>query len=226
MLEIYEASCKNLREIKCRAKTVKRMINRAILENRKDEIITLTKMYVLIYSAFAEVSFLKLIHTPYGFSEDYIEEIQKQRCLEEKWLKCFDLAFSKIVNESKLGDINNKKQKLKRILLEYIIEPSQIRNKIAHGQWLIAFNNQSSSINNATTEKIKNIDFVKIDILFNIYDKFQICIEDLIESPYKAHYKYYYTNITYLEEFIQKTKEWTFESRKEKILSRKEKIIR
>jgi hypothetical protein len=221
MLEIYKASCKNLKEIKNRSKTIKRMINRAILYNRQDEIIALTKIYALIYSAFAEISFLKLIHTPHGFSEDKIGIIQKERCLEDKWLKCFELAFLEIAKESKIGEINNKKLKLKKILDEYIIEPSQIRNKIAHGQWLIALNNQSTLINNDTTVRINELDFVRIDILFNIYDKFQMCVEDLIESPHKAHYNYFYTNLTYLEEFINESKEWSFETRKERIISTK-----
>lgn len=225
MIEIYKACCKNQRDIKSQATTIKRMINNAVLYGRKSEIVALTKMYALLYSAFAEVSFLKLIHTPYGLSEDMILEIQKQQNLEEKWKKCIELAYLEINKHSILGRINNEKKRLENILKEYIIKPSQLRNKIAHGQWCIALNNQSTSINYETTSLIKNIDYVKIDILFQIYDIFEKCIEDLIESPKKAHYKYFYSNLTELDDLIVKTKSWSFETRKIRILSTKKQII-
>ncbi len=225
MIEIYKACCENQRYIKSQAKTIKRMINNAILYGRSAEITALTKMYALLYSAFAEVSFLKLIHTPYGLSEDMILDIQKQKNLEEKWRKCIELAFSEINKHSILGKINNQKKKLQDILKQYIIKPSQIRNKIAHGQWQVALNNDSTSINHDTTSLINNIDYVKIDILFQIYDIFERCVEDLIESPRKAHYKYFYSNFTELENLIEKTRNWDFETRKNRILSTKKKVI-
>jgi hypothetical protein len=201
------------------------MINNAILYGRNAEIDALTKMYALLYSAFAEVSFLKLIHTPYGLTEIMISDIQKKKNLTDKWKKCIELAFLEINKQSNLGEINNKKKKLYYILNEYIIQPSQIRNKIAHGQWRVALNNESTSINPDTTILINDINYVKIDILFQIYDIFERCVEDLIESPRKAHYNYFYTNFAELEKFIEKTKNWTFETRKKRILSTKKKVI-
>ena len=84
MIEVYRASCQTTKEIKKHATSIKRMINAALRKNRMMEVETLTKTYALIYSAYAEVSFLKVIHTPYGFSENYIQQIQAQRNLEEK----------------------------------------------------------------------------------------------------------------------------------------------
>lgn len=220
MLDIYNACCMNVKEIKKRAKNIKRMINNAILNKRNEEIITLTKVYALVYSAFVEVSFIKLINTPYGFDEEKIKVIQSKSNLEEKWLTCINLAFLTIKKESNITDINNKKLKLKKILKEYIVKPSELRNKIAHGQWKVALNNQCTNQNYEITQIIENIDFVKIDILFQVYDKFQQCIEDLIESPQKAHYEYFYTNLSKLEAYISKTEKWNFESRKNKILTR------
>ena len=44
-----------------------------------------------------------------------------ERNLEEKWLKCVELAFNKL-NTTNLGEIANKKQTLNRLLQAYIIE--------------------------------------------------------------------------------------------------------
>ena len=67
MHAIYQASVKNVRELKKQVKIVKRLLNQALRTNRMQEVDALTKTFALMYSAYAEVSFIKLIHTPYGF---------------------------------------------------------------------------------------------------------------------------------------------------------------
>lgn len=216
MLDIYRASCQNIRELKSKRKIIHKMMNKSIRKGAISEIDTITKLYALLYSAYAETSFLKLIHTPYGLTDSEIDVIQNQRNLEDKWSKCFELVFKKIDTKTNAGEIANKKQKLKRILDEYIIKPSQIRNKIAHGQWCCCLNNECTAVNADSTVQIANLDFVRIDVLFEVYGKFQQCIEDLIESQI-THYRDYYPQITELEEYIDQTKTWDMSSKISKI---------
>lgn len=218
MLDIYYASTENVKELKSKRRILKRMINHSIKYGHEAEISALTQLYALLYSAFAETSFLKLIHTPHGFNEFEIKDIFRRHNLEEKWMRCFELAFKKVENSINKGDIANKKKKLKSILTEYIINPSKIRNKIAHGQWIKCLNNECTSINIDITNEITKLDFVKIDIYFEIYVMFEQCIEDLIESPHKAHYEFFYNSIINLDEYIEKTKTWDFSSKKKLIL--------
>ena len=218
MKEIYYASVENVRELKSKRRILNKMIKNAIKRKHEDEISTLTQVYALLYSSFAETSFLKLIHTPHGFEENEIKDIFGKRNLEEKWIKCFELAFKRIANNSNKGEVANKRKKLNSILQEYIIDPSRIRNKIAHGQWVKCLNNECTSINMKITNEIIHLDFVKIDIYFEVYAIFEQCIEDLIESPHKAHYNDFYASITKLEEYIKKTKDWSYDSKRKLIL--------
>lgn len=217
-IDVYQACCQNVRELKRQRKRILSLLNRAIRENDTNDIITLTKVYALLYSAFAEVSFVKLLNTPDAFSESEISQISNQRNLEEKWEKCFQLVFQRIVTENNKGSVANKKQTLNRLLKEYIIAPSQIRNKVAHGQWAVCLNGDCTSINNDSTSVVSNLDFVRIDILFLVYEKFYQCIIDLSISP-RTHYRDYYVLITDLEEFVQETESWTLESKRNKILA-------
>ena len=217
MLEIYKASCENVRELKSKRKILNKIINRTIREGSDTELEALTKLYALLFSAYAEVSFLKLINTPYGFTQDEIDEIQKQRNLEEKWLVCFDFCFKKIINATNLGEVANKQKRLRKILDSYIIAPSRIRNKIAHGQWKVCLNNQCDGLNAQITTDVQQLDCVRIDVFFEIYERFQQCVEDLIESV-RTHYRDYYTRIVDLEEYIEKTKGWNLESKTKSIL--------
>ncbi|MDQ2178003.1 hypothetical protein [Marinifilum sp. D714] len=211
MIEIYKSSVQNVRELKSSRKKFKRLINQSIKDKKKDVLSILTKNYALLYSSFAETCFLKMIHTPYGFSEDKIQQISRQRNLEEKWNKCLELALREIDNGN--GEFRNKTQTLTRLIQKYIIEPSQIRNKIAHGQWVVAFNSENTSINTNTTSKINSLDFVKIDILFDAYEKIGQVVEDLIESPRKAHFRDFYVHLTELELLVDKTNDWSIKSK-------------
>lgn len=193
-----------------------KLFNEALRRNSKQDIELLTPIYALFYSAYAEVSFQKLINTPNGFEQSVIEEIDKQRNLEEKWSKCVEIAISNIGNSNK-GEIANKKKSLKNILNEYIIHPSRIRNKIAHGQWMECLNNDCSKVNVDVTYEISSLDFVKLDRLFTIYEDFQQCIEDLIKSP-KTHYRDFYLIICKIEEYIVQTKDWSVETKREQLI--------
>lgn len=216
MDKVYQSCCKNVRELKSKRRILKQLINQAIREGSEIKLNTLTYMYALLYSSYAEISFLKLIYTPNCFSLNEINEIKKQRNLEEKWKKCMELSFKNLNTNANLGEIANKKLFLKRILKDYIIEPSLMRNKIAHGQWKSCLNTSCDKINTSLTLQIKELDYVRIDILFGVYEKFQQCLEDLIKSP-RTHYRDYYPLITELEEFIKKTNTWDIESKKDKI---------
>jgi hypothetical protein len=217
MIEIYRASVQNVRELKKQRTNLRRLFNKAIIKHDNPSLNVITKLYALLYSSFAEVCFLKMIHTPYGFSETFITEIFKQRNLEEQWLKSIECAFSQVLSMPNKGEIQNKKQILIRHLNKYIIEPSQIRNKIAHGQWAIALNSENTKINRDTTTKIASLDFVKVDILFEVYEKIAQAVEDLIESPHKTHFRDFYLHMSELEDLIDLTKGWTTKSKIKKL---------
>jgi hypothetical protein len=213
MIEVYKDSVVNVREIKSNRKKIKKLLNLSIKNKLNSNLDLLTKIYAVIYSSFAEICFLKMIHTPYGFSENTISQINTQRNLEEKWRKCMELAFIQINNLNNVGEIQNKKLILNRLIDKYIIEPSQLRNKIAHGQWKVALNNNNTARNNQTTLRINNLDFVQIDILFEIYEKIGQVVEDLIESPHKTHFRDFYNHLVELEELVEKTEQWTLETK-------------
>lgn len=216
--DIFVASSENLKELKKHRNRLKCLVNRAIRENSLSELDSLTKVYALLYSAYVEVSFLKLIHTPKAFSDSEIQQVEKKRNLEEKWEKCFELAFKKLNTNANKGEISNKKQALNRILLQYIIGPSLMRNKIAHGQWARCLNNDCTKENQNATSEMKKMDFVQIDRYFSIYDKFQQCILDIAVSP-RTHYRDYYSIMQELQLYVNNTSTWTIETKKQQLLS-------
>ena len=218
-LPFYKAYVINVSEFKIAENEIRRIINKTVTVHIQ------TKLYALLYSTYSEAAFMKMILTPYGFEQDYVNQILAQGSIQEKWYKCLDLAFSKFNKNKKGSEIPNKKLELKKIINEYIIDPSIIRNKIAHGQISVALNSKNTSLHLDLTDKIQNIDVVYISRLFYINEKLTSIIEDLIESPDKAHYDYYYNKFQGLENYIEKSKHWSI-STKMSTNSMSKKIVR
>lgn len=212
-LPFYQAYVINVSEFKIAEKETRRIINRALKENKTITISTQTKLYALLYSTYSEAAFMKMILTPCGFEQKYVDQILAQSSIQEKWYKCVDLAFTKFNKNNKGSEIPNKSLELKKLINEYIIDPSIIRNKIAHGQISVALNSKNTSLHSSLTAKIQNLDVVYISKLFYINEKLISIIEDLIESPHKAHYNYYYKKLQDLESYIEKSKQWSILSK-------------
>jgi hypothetical protein len=210
----YQAYVVNVKDFLTAETEIRRIINRALKSNKQNTIKVLTKVYALVYSTFAEANFMKMILTPYGFEQSFIDDILKENNnLQQKWLKCVELGFAKFSKSRKGSEVPNKILELKTIIQEYIIDPSILRNKLAHGQFSIALNNKISKVNSEITSKINSIDVVSIQRLFKVNQMLCSILEDLIESPDVAHNHNYYTKFQELESFIKRSETWTINTK-------------
>lgn len=207
--QFYEAYVVNVQDFLSAEKEIRRTINRALKTGKLYTMTVHTKIYALLYSTFSEANFMKLVLTPHGFEQAFVDQIISEQSIQEKWHKCLELAFIKFTQAAKGSEIPNKLQNLKRIISEYIIDPSLIRNKIAHGQFTIALNSKNTALNWNLTNQIQAMDYIWIYRLFEINKKLTQIIEDLIESPHRAHYEQYYTKYQQLVEFIGESASWT-----------------
>lgn len=211
---IYQAYVENVRDFIAAEIEIRRGINRALKCGKPHTVRIQTKIYALLYSTFAEANFSKLVLTTYGFEQNFIEQIlHEDKNLQEKWLTCLDLAFQKFNANKKASEIPNKKQELKRIIQQFVIEPSIIRNKIAHGQLSVALNRKGKDKNSELTNQISNLDVVSITRLFKINKSLVDILEDLVESPNYAHHANYYPKLQNLTAFIETSANWTVASK-------------
>ena len=214
-LEVYRAQSENVRTLEQAVRHINRTINHALKIGDRTSASIHTQVLALTYSAWAEVSFSKLIHTPHGLEAAEIQQIKNEHQkfgLEKGWEKCIELALRK-VSAKKTNEVPNKRQKLLVIIRQYIIEPSLLRNKIAHGQWAIALNGKNTGVNKETTAVLASLDVVTVNIWFGVYKYLELIVEDLIESPERAHQRDYWLHLTELEQYIKKTKTWTLEKK-------------
>lgn len=219
-LAVYQAQTKNVQEIDKVRKQINRAINDALKRGDKNAVQALTKTMALVFCTWVEANFSKVIHTPYGFSLDEIQQIKKaykENGVEKGWEKCVELGTLKASKRRNSNYIPNIRLELKKLIQKYIVEPSLLRNKIAHGQWTVALNRENTAENKELTNSLSALDIVIISKWFKVHEHISQIVENLIESPDKAFHRDYWIELTELKEFIAKTENWSLEQKINKL---------
>jgi hypothetical protein len=216
--KIFRAQTDNVRELEKAWSHINRSINDNLRSDNDTAARFHTKMLGLVFCAYSEAMFSKLIHTPHGLSSSEIEQIKAKakRDIVEAWLKCMELATLRI-NAPKSSHIPNISQTIKRLIQKYIKEPSLMRNKIAHGQWKVSLNRDNTDVNNDITQKVASLTVIDLQRYKNAFDKLSLIVEDIIESPNKAHWEFYWQHVDDYEQEQKKMLEWTLASKTAKL---------
>lgn len=222
-LEIFQAQIENLKYLEKVWKHINRAINEGYRTENKTLIEINTKLLIQIYCAYAESTLSKLIHTPYGLTSVEISQIKKigKNNTIKAWKKCLELSIRK-VSGNKSNHKPNVIKKIHHIIDTYIQDPSLLRNKIAHGQWKKALNSTNTDLNNdltTTLDSINIIDLYKYKTAFLYISKI---IEDIIESPNKAHRRQYWIHIEDYEKKLIEINAMTIEAKKLALKKKKE----
>lgn len=210
---IHVIQSRNVRHLKRVQKNMTMDINHYLIKSDSFQVNIKTKLFSLLYSALSEAQFTQILHTPFGFQHSEILKIQNQRSLVESWLLMLDIALQKVGDWKTNKDLETRRTTLKKIIGEYIEKPQELRNKIAHGQWIHALNSNNTKENPDTTSRIGDLNVVKISIWFEVHQYLCFIIRDLIQSPQKGFHNNYWTNMTNLEEFLKESQSWTLEKR-------------
>lgn len=221
-LAIFKAQVTNVKELEKAWKHLQRTINRELIKENHTSAKLHTKMLALVFCAWSGANFSKLIHTPHGFDLDEIDQIKKETKsnIVHGWDKCLTLGLRHINSSTKSNYLPNIQQKVSSLIKKYIQNPSLIRNKIAHGQWIKALNRDNTAINLDLTSTIEKIDVVVLNIWKESYKGLANIIEALIESPDRAFRRDYWKEIVELEQFLKDTSSWTLAD-KIRLLQRK-----
>jgi hypothetical protein len=217
-LTVFRAQTVNVRKLERVRRHLTRSINYGIRKGDTVSAEVHTRCLALVFCAWAEANFSKLIHTPYGFSIDEIEQIKRDgdcaRSVESAWQKAVELGLRHIQNAPKSNYLPNRRQDILRLVQTHVVEPTLIRNKIAHGQWEIALNRENTSVNPDITASIHNLDVVTLTRWFETQRYLSLIIEALIESPDKAFHRDYWVHVAELQEYLATTEAWTLDAKK------------
>jgi hypothetical protein len=227
-ISVFHAQTKNVRELETAWVHVNRQINALILQKNDKSVEITTKLLALIYCALAESIFSKLIHTPNGLSLAEVDQVKlatNARGIKFGWLKCGELALQR-VEGAKSNHGHNVLKKLSFLIGQFIFDPSLVRNKLAHGQWSVALNRDNTAVNADISKEIEEHTVVELYRRKHALEQLAAIVEDMIESPNKAHHRDYWTHLSALEEKQKTLATWTFEKKVEQLFTKKSYTIR
>lgn len=210
-LDVFRAQTKNVQELERAWKHVNRQVNSHIRDRNHTAVEINTKLMALLYCALAEAIFSKLIHTPHGLTldeTDQIKRIASSSGVKQGWQKCAELAVAE-VGGVKTNHGPNVIRRIAELIDRYIFDPSLLRNKLAHGQWAVALNRENSSVNAELTTEIESIDVIELYKRKYSLSKLAQIVEDIIESPNRAHHNDYWLHIEELESKEAEIASWT-----------------
>lgn len=218
--EIHILQSENVRHLAGVLLSINRDINRLIARNDDRQIQISTKILALVYSAWSEAQFLQILYTPHGLSYEEISSIklvQKNRGIVAAWQLMLNRAILRANNCCSDQNFPDRLTMLETVVENYIKEPSQIRNKIAHGQWINALNSRNTDKDDNMSLELSRLDPVLIMSRMKIHQCFGYIVRDLMQSPTRGFHQNYRNNNEKLEMFIAKSENWNLDSKKVKI---------
>lgn len=215
---LYILQSRNVRKLKKVQASIKRTINLHLKKNEEFQVELNTKLYALLYCTLSEAQFIQILNTPKGFSYNEIEQIKaekKRNGIVKGWEYMLDSAFDKVsVTWRTNQDLCGRRAELQEITDTYIKEPSELRNKIAHGQWDFALNSNNTAENVPRTHDLKALTFTQITIWNEVHQYLGLIVRDLIQSPKIGFHNRYWENLVKLNGFLEKSKNWTVQRHK------------
>jgi hypothetical protein len=84
----------------------------------------------------------------------------------------------------------------------------------------------SKSFRIAITNQLNELDYVKIDLLFQIQQVIGFIVRDLLQSPDRGHFRFFWQHDTELSELLIKRSSWNIDSKLATLQNRKKNISR
>lgn len=189
--KLYSHHVANLRELQTALSNVARLARAAIaLRDSQRSLRTLLRLYAFLLGAWAECKLRKLLHEEFGFSEAEREAILQEDSQIEQWRVTVDAAFRKHyklprakLNARTLGvTASGRRDALLAILDQDLCIIIEIRNKLAHGQWIYPFNSKGTMVDAAKYQLINHENLLSLEFKLAMLGHLADAVHDLVVS--------------------------------------------
>lgn len=190
--KLYAHHVANLQELELALSHTARLARSAIASRDPQQSLrSLLRLYAFLVGAWAESRLRKLLHEEFGFDEVERSAILAKSTQLEQWQATVDLSFRKHhkiakaqLDERNLGVTHAaRRAALHDVLgneLKIIIE---IRNKLAHGQWVYPFNSEGTAVEQDKYKLINKENFQSLQFKFALLKHLADAVHDLVVSP-------------------------------------------
>jgi len=201
--KLYHYHVSNLRSIEVAIKNTALSARKAIAEKNLKAIASFVRLFSFLIGAWAETRLSKLLFEKNGMAVDDRNIVLSQQTQLEQWHKSVEIAFRRkyglpaaSLSKTTLPHAAySRYTSLVDILNSDLRSIIEIRNRLAHGQWVFPLNTEGNDVetekyNNLRQENLLALQFKK-DLISNL----AVIIHDLIvslptfERDFDLHYK-------------------------------------
>ncbi len=228
MDDCYHEHCENLRMLNQGVNAVKKTLREHIAANDEHRVIIFTRIFSLIVDSWTEVRLFKLVSEYNAFSDNEKKKLFSPFTkVENKWLFALEWSFCKRFGINDPSLINShpegiKYEKIKQTIKKDLIESRLIRNRVAHGQWRVAFNKKITRVNHDITKSLKQDNILRIQFRLVLFDALAQIIQDLAVSQ-TAFVKNFDSNYKVIENQRQNLEYISYEKYRQKLIEKREK---
>ena len=190
--KVYRFHVINLREVEKALKNISSLARKAIADqDESGQLRSLVRLYALVLGWWAETRLLKLLNEPGAFEPEEATRVLSEPSRLEQWKALVDLSFRKhftvnarSLTRMSLGQTNFARNRiLHDTLRDDLATVIQVRNKLAHGQWIYPLNNQGTDVNSDYFRKLNEENIQSLQFKYALLRHLADVIHDLAVSP-------------------------------------------
>jgi len=190
--KMYSYHVANLRELELAISHTARIARAEIASNDPQKSLqSMLRLYSFLVGAWAECRLLKLLHEANGFSDAERTQVIQRGSQLDQWKEAVDLAFRKHHGVPKAPLVAKnigvahaaRRDALQEVLSNELRIVIEIRNKLAHGQWVYPFNNECTAVEAKKYQLINKENLQSLQFKYALVGYLADAVHDLVVSP-------------------------------------------
>lgn len=188
--KLYQFHVANLQEIDHAMDKIARSLRASVSQGDEATVSAFMRLYALLLGAWAECRLRKLIYEPQGFNDAERETIQSESTQLKQWQKTVEIAFRrqyKIPKAALSADVlshsaYSRYDTLSNMLVNDLSSIIELRNKLAHGQWVYPLNSNGNDIAQEQMNALRVENLLSLQFKKTLLESLSSAIHDLVVS--------------------------------------------
>ena len=211
--KLYQFHVSNLRSIEIAIGNTALSTRKAIAEQNQKAVESFIRLYSFLLGAWAETRLSKLLFEKKGITPDERNTVLAQKTQIDRWQKAVEVAFRKqykvpsaaLTEKTLPHSAFSRHASLIDILDNDLRSIIEIRNKLAHGQWVYPLNNEGNDVEAEKYNSIRHENLLALQFKMSLVSSLASIIHDLFislptfERDFDQHYKQIITTRTNLQ---------------------------
>lgn len=190
--KVYMHHVDNLRELERAITQTARLAKAEIARgDPQTSLRSLLRLHSFLLGAWAECRLRKLLHEQFGFNDEERARILAAGTQLEQWQRTVDGAFRKhhkIPKAELTGRVLGVASAARRDALHGVLSNElriiiEIRNKLAHGQWVYPFDNAGAFVESDKFTLINRENLLSLQFKYAMLGHLADAVHDLVVSP-------------------------------------------